>query len=919
MKRWTKAALIAAGILLLLAGFIAFVLPGIFSSQAVPRVEAATGRKLAIGGISINPFTLTVEVRDLSFSERGGGAAFVAFSSARIAVNPLSLYRRAPIIAAARITSPHLRIVRVAANSYNFSDLLKWLPRRPRLSINNLTITNGSVDFIDQGLPVEKRHQLRKIELAIPFLTTIPYLADRYFTPRLSAVLNGSPLQLEGKLRPFPRADEASATLELKDVSLPNYMAYLPAALPVRVKSGRVSGKLALSYRAAHKENPELALNGRVSFADLKVADRSGAHLLALMGLAVAGNLDYSGTEGIRLGNLSVQARQLSAPFGKREEITLASFSLDGGKFSHKENLLEVADVTLKDGDLRFSRDRHGALLPLTLLYEGGKGTPNVKPSLRYRIGRISGSGMSAVFTDEMLAERPSFTFEDITFSLEKLAGPPFAPIPFRVTAAYGKGGSLKASGSVRPTPWKLDGKLAVQRFPLTDFDSYLPRTLNMVVADGMFDASLAVSLAARGNRLSGTFDGSAAIRSLYCLDAQGQDFLKWESLRVDKMKWGTDPFILYIGEVALNRFYSRVVVEKDGSLNLQHLYKRIPAGKGVETAVKGKRSMVRLGRVTMQDGLLAFNDRHVKGGYSATIFNLGGRISGLSSEENSFADLELRGNLQNRSPLRVTGRINPLRDDIFADLKVNFSDVELSPLTPYAATYLGYAVDRGQLSLDSSYRIKNRKLELENKVFIDQLHFGRHIASDKATTLPVRRAVEILKDRKGEIRFELPVTGRTDDPQFSVADVALEVLKELVVKAANSPLALLQSLFGGKEDLSSVGFAYGSAELSPGEREKLLKLATALNDKPALKIGVAGFVDREREDGANRDEQQLRSLAESRAAGVRAFLVKQGKMDSARVFLKSGDIYGAAAKGGASGSRVELEITAERDSRGSP
>ena len=162
-------------------------------------------------------------------------------------------------------------------------------------------------------------------------------------------------------------------------------------------------------------------------------------------------------------------------------------------------------------------------------------------------------------------------------------------------------------------------------------------------------------------------------------------------------------------------------------------------------------------------------------------------------------------------------------------------------------------------------------------------------------------------------------MTGRTDDPQFSVSDVALEVLKELVVKAANSPLALLQSLFGEKEDLSSVGFAHGSAELSPGEREKLLKLATALNDKPALKIGVAGFVDRERENGAYRGEQQLRSLAESRAAEVRAFLVKQGKMDSARVFLKSGDIYRTPAKGGASGSRVELEITAERDSGGSP
>lgn len=282
MNRWKIAVLVTAGILLLPAGFIAFVLPGIVKSRAVQRVEAATGRKLAMGGISINPFTWTVVIRDFSFSERGGGATFVAFSSARITVSPLTVYRRAPIIAAAHFTSPHFRIVRTGANLYNFTDLLKWLPLVPRLSVNNLTITNGSVDFIDQGLPVEKRHELRKVELAVPFITTVRYLSDRYITPRLSAVLNGSPFHLEGQLRPFPRAVEASVAIDLKDASIPDYLAYLPEALPVSVQSGNVSAKVALTYRAAQKEDPELSLTGSVSLADMKVADRSGAPLLAL-------------------------------------------------------------------------------------------------------------------------------------------------------------------------------------------------------------------------------------------------------------------------------------------------------------------------------------------------------------------------------------------------------------------------------------------------------------------------------------------------------------------------------------------------------------------------------------------------------------------------------------------------------------
>ena len=121
---------------------------------------------------------------------------------------------------------------------------------------------------------------------------------------------------------------------------------------------------------------------------------------------------------------------------------------------------------------------------------------------------------------------------------------------------------------------------------------------------------------------------------------------------------------------------------------------------------------MVRIGTITMQDGTLAFTDHHVTGGYTTTLFNLGGRISGLSSEENRFADVDLRGNLENHSPLQITGQINPLRDDLFVDLKVAFQDIELSPVTPYSGTFLGYTVEKGKLSLELKYHIDKKQLD---------------------------------------------------------------------------------------------------------------------------------------------------------------------------------------------------------------
>jgi hypothetical protein len=58
--------------------------------------------------------------------------------------------------------------------------------------------------------------------------------------------------------------------------------------------------------------------------------------------------------------------------------------------------------------------------------------------------------------------------------------------------------------------------------------------------------------------------------------------------------------------------------------------------------------------------------------------------------------------------------------------------------------------------------------------------------------------------------------------------------------------------------------------------------------------------------------ENELRSLAEARAAVVRSFLVDKGKVDQERVFLKRGDIFKAPSESNQVASRVEFGASAK-------
>jgi hypothetical protein len=365
-----------------------------------------------------------------------------------------------------------------------------------------------------------------------------------------------------------------------------------------------------------------------------------------------------------------------------------------------------------------------------------------------------------------------------------------------------------------------------------------------------------------------------------------GGDLLKFESLAFSDLNFGYTPLSVDIKGISLTDFYARVFIDSQGKINLQEIMKKEepkqaspppPAQKEkVESTPKeqGASKDIKIGQITLQGGRIDVLDKSVKPEFSMNLSEMGGRVSDLSAEANTTADVELRGKLNNYTPLEVTGKINPLRDDLFVDLKARIKDLELSPATPYAGKYVGYTIEKGKLSFDLKYLIVKKKLESQNSIFFDQFTFGEKVESPTATKLPVKLAVALLKDRKGEIKLDLPVTGSLDDPKFSVWGVILKILVNLISKAATSPFSLLGAAFGGGEELSYIEFDYGRTTLTEPNMKKLETIVKALRDRPALKMDIEGHVDSER------DREGLKQYLFNRKVQVQKLneMVKKGQ-----------------------------------------
>jgi hypothetical protein len=822
-----------------LVGF--FVLPPILKSILTKKLSENLHRQVTINQIKINPYTLSITTRGLLVKDQESSETFVSCEEIFLNLQSLSALRMALILKEIRLTKPFIKITRHQDMSYNFSDLLekkeskppeKGKPKPLRFSLNNIKIENGSIDFLDQ--PNQTKHTVRELNIGVPSLSNIPSYVERYVQPMLSAKINDTPYTLEGKTKPFADSLETSFDINIKDLDIPYYLAYFPMKMNFKIVSAFMDTQTKISFIETKDKKPSLIVAGNVSLKKIAVDDQQNKPLLRL----------------------------------PLFEISIAESEL-------LSKVIHLAKVSIQSPELEIRRDEKGTLNVLSLLPETKETKPTPKKEgestpLSIDVDEVQLAGGKISFSDLTPSEPFTIAAKNLDVSVENISTVKNSKGKLSLSLLLNKKGTISTTGSIGIDPITAELKMDMKGIGIGLFQSYFTDKVKVTVTGGTFSTTGNLLLGiADDKELKAKYRGSAILSSFSSIDKlNGEDLLKFESLSLSDLNVGYTPLSIDIKGVSLTNFYARVLVNSEGKINLQEIMKTEeskaeppptsptqgktppPTQEKATPSQKEKESTknIKIGTVTLQGGTIDFSDRSVKPNYSAKLTEIGGRISGLSSEETSMADVELRGKIDDYAPLEITGKINPLKEDLYVDIKARFKDMELSPTTPYAGKYVGYTVEKGKLSFDLKYLIVKKKLESQNYIFLNQLTLGDKVENPQATKWPVKLAIALLKDRKGEIKLDIPVTGSLDDPKFSVWGIIIKILINLISKAATSPFSLLGAVFGGGEELSFVEFDFGSTTITEPNVKKLDTIVKALHDRPSLKMDIEGHVDMEKD-----------------------------------------------------------------------
>ncbi|RFC34141.1 MAG: protein of unknown function (DUF748) [Candidatus Nitrotoga sp. MKT] len=515
-------------------------------------------------------------------------------------------------------------------------------------------------------------------------------------------------------------------------------------------------------------------------------------------------------------------------------------------------------------------------------------------------------------------------TLENIALMTEATTS---TPSPLTLNLSHNKRGNLNANGTMTLHPFGVNLKIDSKKLAVTAFQPYFADQINATFTNGNLSTKGKLMVQLPEQRpVRASYVGSINLADIHTSDKiSGDDFMRWKSLYIGninaQINTQKNPLAVSLGNIALADFYARVIVNADGHLNLQDIATKNGQGQSTPTSLTQATSttdsssetaevelstptiaasanvaapngssavtpaqtadkapvtqnasvkpLIRIGQITLQGGNIYFSDNFIKPNYSANLTGLTGSVSKVASDDPTPADLVMNGKIDDDAALGITGKINPLGAQLFLDLAAKAQGIELTRLTPYAAKYAGYPITKGKLSVDLNYHIENGQLNAKNNIFLDQLTFGEKVDSPDALKLPVLLAVALLKNSRGEIDINLPISGSLSDPKFRIGGIIFKVFINLITKAIISPFSLLASAFGGGDELGYVEFAPGISNLTPEAQTKLATLAKALNDKPALKLEIIGRVDPVTDrDGARRayvtqkiKAQKLRSL----------------------------------------------------------
>lgn len=351
--------------------------------------------------------------------------------------------------------------------------------------------------------------------------------------------------------------------------------------------------------------------------------------------------------------------------------------------------------------------------------------------------------------------------------------------------------------------------------------------------------------------------------------DIAGLRLVPGESLSVDSASVDGADYLVILqrdGELALRSVLTGVLAslpaaEKKGAPGDSNDDSETGTTEAVTDSQPPKSLAIRVGQLRIgDDSRLRWRDESITPAVRLTLGIDSVSLGELdTSKPAQLSPLAFKGSLGAFSSVAVGGEVAPFAEPFQLVLKGELEAVELPQLSSYMEHLLGYELVAGQYDHRFTLDLKGDALTMDNRLTLRQLQVAKADIdpAEVSQTLPVPLdlALGLLRDRKDNIKLEVPIKGDLSNPSVGLDDIVGTALVAALRTGSVSYLALVLQPYGavymaadylggeiGKLRLEPLTMAPAADSFSSENLAYLEKIQKLLGEREGLQLKLCGI-----------------------------------------------------------------------------
>ncbi len=248
--------------------------------------------------------------------------------------------------------------------------------------------------------------------------------------------------------------------------------------------------------------------------------------------------------------------------------------------------------------------------------------------------------------------------------------------------------------------------------------------------------------------------------------------------------------------------------------------------------------------------------------------------VADMRVKQFRFAPLDLSGkqdgkldmlmDIGRQGTLSVKGNVRPDAKHLKTDLVITLNNFDMPGLSGFIESDFGKSIQTGQFNLYSALNISNNKIDAKNKLLIRKLELGSSDQPGKAEKrigMPVDMALDMLRNNRGDIEMEVPVSGNLDDPNININAIINTALMSSMSTGAMTYAALALQPYGSiilvanlasgliqeaaKPKLTPIVFAELNEKPDTQMTDYVSKIASLMSKSDKLRLQICGVATR--------------------------------------------------------------------------